>query len=252
MGVDDHGMPIAPAGSRDADLPLILLPGTLCDERLFGPLMAELDGQAFEVLPIDGGSSAAEVAAILLAGAPPRFRLLGFSLGGMVALEMVRQAPRRVAGLALVSSNARAIAAEDRAARRAPYRLADDEPVENIIERLWPRYVAPAALHDAGLFRLVKDMAAGCSRASLARQIEIMLSRAASLALLPTLSMPCLILAGAEDALCPPAMQAEMAAALPDARLVSIEGVGHLLPLEAPAIAAHHIAQWLMEMADMG
>lgn len=247
MILDDADQPAIMAGSSGAELPLILLPGTLCDDRLFGPLIAALGGPVHKVFPIDGGSSAAAVAAGLLKQAPPRFRLLGFSLGGMVAFEMARQAPARIAGLALLSSNARSIAPEDRPARRATYDLADGEQPADLIDRLWPHYVGRAALQDETLLRLIKDMAADCRRDALARQIEIMLSRASSLPLLPSLTMPSLILAGAEDGLCPPAMQSEMAAALPDVRLALIEGAGHFLPLEAPAIAAHHIREWLVE-----
>ena len=88
-------------------LPLVLLPGTLCDARLFAPMLTHLKGIDTIVPELRGASSTPDMAAALLATLPPRFALAGFSLGGIVALEMAAQAPERIVGLALLDTTAR-------------------------------------------------------------------------------------------------------------------------------------------------
>lgn len=236
---------LAPQGAGTVDCPLVLLPGTLCDERLFAPVLARLKIAEHRVLPLDGGSTAAEVAEALIGRLPDRFALAGFSLGGIVALELARRVPDRVAGLALIGSNARPVPEDQILARRISARFYNSEPIATHIQRLWPHYVGDASSGDSRLRRLLIDMAAGGGREALARQTEIALTRADSRPYLPDLAMPALVLAGEEDALCPIVMQLEMAKALPAARLALIPRAGHFAPLEAPDAVAAHLNNWL-------
>jgi pimeloyl-ACP methyl ester carboxylesterase len=227
---------------RDA-LPLVLLPGTLCDARMFDPLLARLAPRRFLPLALHGGRDAGTVADRILAEAPPRFALLGFSLGGIVALEIAARAPERVAGLAMIDSNSRDIPIEHHAMRRAQAVVEDG--LDALIERLWPNYVGSAARGDSALRATILAMAQAVGADALADQTEVMLSRADSRPRLGRLAMPALVLAGEEDALCPPAMQHELADGLPNAVLALIDGAGHFAPLERPDAVADHVAAWL-------
>lgn len=220
---------------RPAAVPLVLLPGTLCDERLFAPLIARLDGREMTVLPVDGGEPSA-VAMGLLARAPAQFALLGFSLGGLVALEMALLAPDRVRGLALVNSNARA------RAERAP---AHPGPPAAAIDAIWPRAVGPDHRQDHDLRALLEAMAAAIGPDTHAAQERLACARTDKRERLRELTMPALVIAGSQDALCPPALQHELVDGLPDAVLTLIDGVGHFAPLESPDQVAAQVATWL-------
>ena len=241
----NSGWRLASAIATRPALPLVLLPGTSCDARLFAPLLARLDIDEVVHATLDGGADPARMAARLLTILPERFALLGFSLGGIVAIEIAVQAPARVAGLALLDSNARAVPAETHDARRAAAFPAEGETIRDVVGRLWPSYVGSAARDDAALRKLIEDMAATVGLHTLTRQTEVALARASSLGRLAALGMPGLVLAGGEDALCPPGMQHELADRLPDAMLALIPGAGHFAPLEAPDQVAGHVAGWL-------
>lgn len=216
-------------------VPLVLLPGTLCDERLFAPLLARLSERVTMVLPIDDDDPVV-LATTLLNMAPPQFALLGFSLGGLVALEMALLAPDRVAGLALVDSNARA-----RAGDAPPH----PGPPAAAVAAMWPRATGLAG-HDNQVLRALLDaMAEGIGPQTHATQERLACARTDKRDQLSRLTMPALILAGADDLLCPPPMQHELADGLPKATLVLIDGAGHFAPLEAPDQVAGHVAAWL-------
>ena len=198
------------ADRRDAALPLMLLPGTLCDARVFAPMLAVLGDVNAIVGDMHGASTVAELAARLLATAPPRFALLGFSLGGIVALEIAARAPDRVAGLALIDTHMRDVPEDRHAARRAVASEAHSAAAL-VGETLWPCYVAPGRLADEPMRALVMAMAADCPADATILQTELALSRVDSRPRLATLHMPSLVLAGALDGVAPADMQKELA-----------------------------------------
>jgi pimeloyl-ACP methyl ester carboxylesterase/predicted ester cyclase len=225
----------APSETSTAPVPLVLLPGTLCDERLFAPLLSRLDQRLTLTPPIDGDDPIA-LARQLLARLPARFALLGFSLGGLVALELALMAPDQVVGLALLNSNARA-----RAVDAPPH---PGPPLAAIAE-LAPRAFGSDRGDDDGLRVLLEDMATTFDAQIHAAQEKLAVSRSDKRPLLAELTMPALVLGGAQDVLCPPALQHELAEGLPDAALVLLDGVGHFAPLEHPGDVAVHVATWL-------
>jgi pimeloyl-ACP methyl ester carboxylesterase len=231
--------------SRGQDIPLLMLPGTLCDARVFAPLLAQdpisrrgaiLHGE------MTGQSDARALAREILDSAPARFIPVGFSLGGIVALELAMLAPDRILGMVLIAANARPVPQSDHAARRA---MAELDPVQLVGEHLWPRYVAPARLHDQALRESIKDMAAAASPQTLARQTELAITRSDKRPHLGAMAMPVLVLGGALDAIAPPALQHELAAGLPHATLRLAPDAGHFLPLECPEFCALALAEWL-------
>ncbi len=226
--------------------PLVLLPGTLCDGRVFAPLVAQLHGHACEVLPMTGAETAAGLAEAILAAAPARFVLVGFSLGGIVALEIAATSPERVAGLVLIASTARASPAGSAQQRRADVvRARAIGMAEFVLERLWPRYVAAGALGDGHLRGLVVDMAESLGADALHSQTEVAIERSDSRMRLRSLPMPVLAICGAEDVVCPPELHREIQAAARDATLCVVPDAGHLVLLEAPAIVAGCLLSWL-------
>ena len=232
----------------DPNWPLLLLPGTLCDVRVFGRWFDAMAGnpaiRGRAVLPIDmtGGNSVGALAARVLDRAPDCFIPVGFSLGGIVALELARIAPSCVGAMVLVAANARDVPARDHAARRA---AAMGDAATLVGDTLWPRSVAPARLGDAALRGLIADMARAAPSDTLAMQTEVAVTRRDQRPFLPDMTMPALVLGGALDLIAPSALQAELADGLPNATLHIAPDAGHFLTLERPDFCAQALTDWL-------
>ena len=228
---------------EEGALPLVLLPGTLCDARLFRPLQQRLaDVQTQVVLTLEAGSMR-EAAEQVLARAPERFALLGFSLGGMVAMEAAICAPGRVRGLALVSTNPLPAPPEQYVARRAAVEQARKVRVAQFLrQQMWPQYCGSA--EHPPILPLLEEMAESLGHAVFARQTEMALGRTDYRQRLATVRCQALVLAGAEDKICPPATQRELAVALRDCTCVMLPGAGHFALLERPDEVAAAVAAW--------
>ena len=227
---------------------LVLLPGLLCDERLFAPQLGPLRAAA-EVtigdLTRDEGVTA--MAARVLAEAPPgRFALAGLSMGGYVALEIVRQGPDRVSRLALLDTQARPDTAEATARRRTLMATAArDGGLAGVTSLLLPLLLHDDRLSDAGLTGTVHAMADAVGAEAFARQQRAIVGRPDSRPSLGTIEAPTLVLAGWQDAITPPELQLEMARAIPDATLALVPRCGHLSTLERPEAVTRQLLAWL-------
>ncbi len=230
-----------------ARLPLLLLPGTLCDARLWSAVLPSLPEEVDCVCAGWGDETVAGAAAQrMLASAPPRFALAGMSMGGSVALEICAQAADRVAGLALVSSQPHGEPAERTLARAEWVEFARQQGVEALVrEHLWPKYVHPGRLDDAALFGAVLEMACDAGMDAYERQHLLLASRRDHATTLAMLDMPVLVAGGDSDALCTPALQAQMARSARRATRVEFSDCGHFSPLEAPAPLAAAMCDWL-------
>ena len=224
--------------------PLVVLPGTLCDRRMFAPLLERLDlcDRTIAHLSFDGARSIDTAVAQILSAMPQRAILLGFSLGGIVALAVAKAAPDRVAGLILIGSTPRPVDPDQHGVRRAEVARARAEGLQVYVwTSLLQRYFADPTerRHDA----LLLDMATDVDRFE--NETALALSRGDARTWLGDLDMPVLIAGGKSDRINPPTVQIEMAAALPDATLVLLANAGHFTPLEQPKALASHVATWL-------
>lgn len=208
---------------QDAAAALLMLPGTLCDARLYGAVLEKLRVPAL-VAALQGACSTQQMAQLILASAPPRLSLCGFSLGAIVALEIIAQAPWRVDRLALIACNPGLL---DETARRGRAALQQSE------------FVQP---DDAPLVHL---MAREATAETYRQQTQMTLDRADSRPRLGRINVPTLVLCGAEDRICPPAMSRAIADAIAMSRLTIVPGAGHYLPIERPELVAEQLAGWL-------
>ncbi len=227
-------------------IPLVLLPGLLTDERLWANQRAALAEAAdIRVADLTRDDSMAGMAARLLADAPPRFALAGLSMGGYVALEVLRRAPERVAGLALLDTTARPDTPEQSARRTEALALARSGAFARIMPALLPLLVHPDHLKDPAIGGLAREMAAAIGPDAFIRQQTAIMARPDSRPGLPAIACPTLVLVGRQDQITPPDRAEEMAEAIPGARLAVIEECGHLSALEQPAAVGAALAGWL-------
>ncbi|GAA4329475.1 alpha/beta fold hydrolase [Pigmentiphaga soli] len=226
---------------------LVLIPGLLCDPLLWAPQVEGLaDTADIWVAGAGGHDSIAGIAADVLRHCPfERFSLAGLSMGGYVALEMWRQAARRVERLALLDTTARPDAPEAAAARRALMETARAQGLTPVAQALLPRLVWPRAPRSEALAATVRTMAWNVGVDAFLRQEAAIIGRADSRDTLPRIDCPALVACGNDDILTPPAVHEEMAAGIPGATLVRFEDCGHLSTLERPDDVNHALRAWL-------
>ena len=234
-----------------SDLPeLIFCPGLLCDENLWRPQSLALAGRvAMRVADTTKDDTIAGMAARLLADAPPRFALAGLSMGGYLALEVLRQAKERVTRVALLDTSARPDTEEQRERRMALMRMAKVGRFKGVTPRLLPLLIHPDRLNDAALVETIIGMAQRIGRDGFLRQQNAILTRTDSVPDLPSFTCPALVIVGREDALTPPERAEELAGGLPNARLHVLEDCGHLATLEQPDHVNALFEQFFLEEA---
>ena len=225
---------------------LILVPGLNSTEAVFAPQIERLRRDR-PVLVADHrqDDSLESIAWRLLAAAPRRFALAGHSMGGYVALEVLRQAPDRVSRIALLDTSARPDTPERKEARERLIALAAGGRFDDVHPLLWDALVHPARRRDSQLESVVREMHRQTGPEAFIRQQRAIMGRPDSRATLPGVEIPTLVMVGAEDAITPPELSREMSDMIEWASLVVVPDCGHLAPLERPAQVTSAMEAWL-------
>ncbi|QPC95525.1 alpha/beta fold hydrolase [Mesorhizobium sp. INR15] len=227
-------------------IPLLLIPGMMCDARLFGPQIAGLSAQRNLILAsIASHDTIAKLAAEILAHSPPRFALVGLSMGGIVAMEIIRQAPGRVERLALLDTNPLPELEAVRQRREPQIEKVRAGGLHVVMrDEMIPNYLTNGHEKQA-IADLCMDMAVGLGSDVFIRQSRALQTRAGQEDVLRTVTVPSLILCGEEDALCPVERHIFMRDLIAGARLEVIEHAGHLPTLEKPEQTTAALSRWL-------
>ena len=226
---------------------LLLLPGMMCDERLFAPQIAALRARCDILVPDLGeADSMAAMGEHVLATAPSRFALGGVSMGGILAMEIMRQAPERVSHLALIDTNPFAERDEVKRRRGPQIDAVRQGQLETIMrEEMKPAYFTH--LEDSRAFRdLCLAMALSVGPQAFLRQSLALRDRPDYSGTLRRVICPTLIMCGRHDGLCPVERHEAMKAMMPHAKLHIVEGAGHLPTIEAP----HEVSQALYDLLE--
>lgn len=225
---------------------LVLLPGLLHDERAWQHQTASLAGLAqISVGDLTQSASITAMASLVLANAPAgAFALAGFSMGGYVALEIMRQAPDRILALALLDTSARTDTPTTRDNRQAAMKSAQHN-FPQMVDELIAKQIFSAHLGDRSLIELVNLMATDLGQPVFSRQQNAMLNRIDSIPFLHLIRCPTLVLCGREDAITPIGLHQEMVDEIPGAGLIIINQCGHLSLLEQPSRVNEALAHWL-------
>ena len=227
---------------------LLMLPGLLCDHALWEPQIVALSDVCVPwVADLTRDDSFPSMAARVLAEAPAQyFALAGLSMGGYVAMEIMRQAPERVTRLALLDTRATLDTPEETARRHELMRLAQTERgFTPITTRMLPLLVHPARVEDEPLVRIIRDMAERIGAKVYVRHQNAIMSRPDFRPELRHIGCPTLVLCGRQDVLTPLEKHEEIARMIPTSRLVVIEQCGHLSTLERPYEVTVALRDWL-------
>lgn len=225
--------------------PLLLLPGLMCDERIWAPQVAAL--AEFAPVAVRGYGNARSLGAMaerVLAAAPQVFSLAGHSMGGRVALEVLRLAPRRVERLALLDTGVHPLSPGEPAKRRALLELGRREGIAALVDAWLPPMVHPAQRNA----EFLEPLRAMCIDAGLARyeaQMTALLERPDARPVIATIDGPTLVGVGSDDAWAPVEQHRAIASQIRGATLAIFERAGHMAPVEAPEQVTAALRKWL-------
>ncbi len=227
---------------------LVLLPGLLCDATFWRRQVVGLSDIATTVVPdLSAQDSVQDMARFVLERLPARFSLAGHSMGGYVALEIMRQAPERVAGLALISTQPRRDTAEQAERRQVLIRKAERHAFDEVLDELTPLLVHQDRLSDRGLVDEVMEMAERVGPQAFLRQQQAIVSRPDSAETLTAISCRVVVACGRQDAITPVENSEHMAAQIEGAELHVFEDCGHMAPMERPGSTNAVMRRWLLE-----
>ena len=230
---------------------LILVPGLLCDATIWNAQVTALAARHDVIVPVlDTFDSIPRMATALLEHAPPRFALAGHSLGGRIALEVIRQSPTRVTRLALLDTGVHPCRPAEPPRRYELLALADSEGMTAIAREWLPPMVHPARHGDPTVMLPLAAMVERRTPASFRNQVMALLNRPDATAVLGTIHCPTLVLCGREDGWSPLVQHEEIAAAIPGSRLSVIDDCGHMAPFERPAEVSGALEDWLAQRAS--
>ena len=230
------------------DLPIVLVPGLNCSARLYAEQVPELWGFGpVTIVDHRRDDNVAAIAKRILATAPPRFALVGLSMGGYIALAIVREAPERVARLALLDTSARPDTAEQSERRRRMIALAEGGRFTELPDLLFPVFVHRNRQGDETLRAIVRTMAEETGPQAFVRQQRAIMTRPDCRPQLASIRCPTLVLVGDGDELTPPALSQEIHAGVTGSRLVTVPDCGHLSTLERPEPVNRALVEWLKE-----
>jgi pimeloyl-ACP methyl ester carboxylesterase len=227
-------------------LPLVLVPGLICSPRIYAPVIPAL----WRLAPVMVANhirddSMAAIARRILSEAPPRFALAGHSMGGYIAFEIMRQAPERVARLALLNTQARPDTPEASARRRTMMTRAREGEYHAIVEELSANFVHPSRRADERLRKVTRDMADDVGIEGFVRQQTAMIARPDSRPTLTAIRCPTLVLTSDTDNMIPNSLSTEMADEIAGSSLVVLDDCGHLPQLEQPEETAQALLEWM-------
>lgn len=222
---------------------LLLLPGLICDERLWRDVISGLEVEA-TVADLTQDESMAAMAERALAAAPPRFALAGLSMGGYVAFEIMRLAPERVTHLALFDTSARADDAARRETRRKGIEMVGQGKFIGVSRGLLGKLIAPQHM-GSEIARDVQAMSERVGPEAYIRQQKAILGRVDSRPTLSTITVPTLVGVGQADQMTPPELAEEMAAGIVGAELVRFPDSAHLPTMENPSAVVAAMQGWL-------
>lgn len=228
-------------------IPLILVPGLLCDAQLWSNQIQTLHPIAVVHVTEQHmrHDTIEEIAAAIVSEAPARFALAGLSMGGYVALDICRKFGVRVDRLALVDTSARADTPEQTQRREHLMVLCRNGRFKDVVESLYPFLVHPKRLQDTVLKGQIVDMAHRVGADVFLRQQHAIIHRIDQRSNLSAIACPTVVICGEQDQITPMDCANELAAGIRSASLAAVADCGHMSTMEAPETVSRILVDWL-------
>ena len=225
-----------------------MVPGMMCDERIFSPQIEELSKNLeVTIADISSFSSVRELASDVLTKAPKKFSLLGHSMGGIVAMEIYSQEPNRIEKLILMDTNPKAELDEVKLKREPQIRDANKGKLLEVMrDEMKPNYLADSE-NQSSVLNVCMDMALTLGSDVFTNQSRALQSRADQQNTIQSINIPVLIMCGSEDKLCTVERHEMMHNMISDSELKIINNAGHMPTLEQPEETTEVISEWLMK-----
>ncbi|WP_017798089.1 alpha/beta fold hydrolase [Oceanobacillus kimchii] len=234
-------------------IPLLLLPGTLCNEKLWEHQIAYLaDIAAIQVGDLTQDNTIEDMALSVLDKAPETFALAGLSLGGIVAIEIMRQAPERVTQLALLDTNPRSPTCAQIEAWNKFIQMSKEGKFTSITkDYLMPGLIRQSS-QNSSLSQTIIDMAEEVGPEAMERQMTALMHRPDAFKILPSIKCPVSVMVGLEDSVCPVEMSNELVREIPNSQLTIVKDAGHLSSLDNPMEVSRKLKEWLQQNSLKG
>ncbi len=227
--------------------PVVMIPGMMCDERIFAHQIEELSTDTdIYIADISKYSSIQELASDVLENSPPKFFLVGHSMGGIVAMEMCSQEPDRIEKLVIMDSNPKPELEETKIKREPQIRNVISGNLAQVMkEEMKPNYLADS-YKQKDILNTCMEMALTLGPEVFVRQSRALQDRDDQQSTLKDLDIPVLIMCGAEDKLCSLEKHELMHNIINDSKLEVVMDAGHMPTLEQPQKTTEVIKSWLM------
>jgi len=227
--------------------PLVMIPGMMCDERIFAPQIEELvPKRSVHVADISKHDNISDLAADVLSHAPPKFCLVGHSMGGIVAMEICAQDPKRIEKLVLIDTNPLAELEEVKLKREPQISDALSGKLINVIrDEMKPNYLASSENQDI-ILNICLEMALSLGPKVFINQSRALQTRADQQSNIQSINIPVLIMCGSEDKLCTVERHEMMHNMISNSELKIINNAGHMPTLEQPSETTEVLKEWLM------
>jgi pimeloyl-ACP methyl ester carboxylesterase len=225
---------------------LLLLSGLLCDATIWGDIPRRLaDTAKVTVVSFRGFSSIRAMSEHVQQIAPANFALAGHSMGGRVALEVIRAAPARVSAIALLNTSVQSVRDGEPQGRELLLRLAQERGMAALAQEWLPPMLGKSVRRNQEILPLLRAMVERWSHADYALQVQAMLHRPDALAGLNAIAVPTLLMGASDDASSPMSQYDAVRRRVPQATLFEVHDAGHMAPIERPMAVALALRQWL-------
>ncbi len=226
---------------------LVMVPGMMCDERIFSPQIESLSDEIeLSIADISSFASIEELASDVLKKVPQKFSLLGHSMGGIVAMEMYSQEPDRIEKLVLMDTNPKAELEEIKEQRKPQIRdVAEGKLLKVMRDEMKPNYLAESENQDI-ILSICMDMAMSLGPDVFINQSMALQERADQQSTIQSITIPVLIMCGSEDKLCTVEKHELMHNMICNSELIIINNAGHMPTLEQPNETTEVLKKWLM------
>ena len=223
-----------------------MIPGMMCDERIFAPQIEGLsESIRIIVADISGYSTVHELAAEVLKKSPPKFDLLGHSMGGIVAMEMYSQEPNRIEKLVLMDTNPKAELEEVKAMRDPQMKAAREGKLVDVMrDEMKPNYL-DASDNRESILHTCMEMAKSMGTEVFMNQSKALQTREDQQSTLRLIEVPVLVICGSNDKLCPVERHELMHSIINHSELKIINNAGHMPTLEQPKETTEVLKKWL-------